>query len=74
MQKNVENIINKALNLRPSDRAILAQKLINSLTPSEDEVEQEWLDIVNKRDIEIKEGKESLVNWGKIKDKIKKAR
>jgi putative addiction module component (TIGR02574 family) len=74
MQKNVENIINKALNLRPSDRAILAQKLINSLTPSEDEVEQEWLDIVNKRDVEIKEGKESLVNWEKIKDKIKKAR
>ena len=63
MKSTIEQIINEALNLRPSERAVLAQKLISSLSTDEDSIEQEWLDLSIQRVKQIQNKKVSTVSW-----------
>jgi hypothetical protein len=68
----LENILNQAMNLRPSDRALLAQKLINSLSIDEDNIEQQWLALAEKRYKELNEGSVKPKNWDEIRSGIKR--
>lgn len=63
----LENILNKAMNLRPSERALLAQKLIGSLSEKDDDAEQQWLDLAEKRLRELKSGAVKPASWKKIR-------
>ena len=67
----IENILNEAMNLRPSDRALLAQRLINSLNIEDDDIEQQWLDLAKKRLKEIKSGAVKTLSWEEIKNAVK---
>jgi putative addiction module component (TIGR02574 family) len=71
MKHSVEHILNEAMNLKPSERAVIAQQLINSISTKEDEIEQEWLNLVEKRFHELKSKKVTPVSWKEIKERIK---
>ena len=68
----LENILNKALSLRPSERAILAQKLIVSLSAEDDSIEQEWLELAEKRFDDLKKGKVRPKTWKEIRNAVTK--
>lgn len=74
MSVTVEHILNEAMNLRPSERAVIAQQLIHSLSIDEDEIEQEWLNLAHKRLSDIKSNNVMPVTWAEIKEKIKNRR
>lgn len=71
MKHNVEHILNEAMNLKPSERAVIAQQLINSISTNEDEIEQEWLELAEDRFNDIKSKKIKPVTWKAIKERIK---
>ena len=68
---HIENILNQTMNLRPSDRAILAQKLINSLSIEEDDIEQQWLELAEKRFKELNNGGVKPISWKEIRNAVK---
>jgi putative addiction module component (TIGR02574 family) len=68
---HIENILNQAMSLRPSDRALLAQKLINSLSIEEDDIEQQWLELAEHRLKEIKNGSVKPISWKEIRNAVK---
>ena len=68
----IENILNEAMNLRPSDRALLAQQLINSLSQGDDDTEQAWLDLSEKRLNELKSGVVKPLSWKEIRKSVTK--
>ena len=68
----LESILNKAMSLRPSDRALLAQKLINSLSFDEDDIEQQWLALAEKRYKELYNQSVKSTGWDEIKSSIKR--
>lgn len=72
MKHNAEHILNEAMNLKPSERAVIAQKLINSISADEGEIETEWLKLAEHRFNEMKSGKVKPVSWNEIKERIKK--
>lgn len=71
MKHNVEHVLNEAMNLKPSERAVIAQQLINSISTNEDEIEQEWLNLAEHRFNEMKSKKVKPVRWEEIKERIK---
>ena len=71
MIHSVERILNEAMHLKPSERAVIAQQLINSISVNEDELEQEWLNLAEQRFNEIKSKKVKPVSWKEIKERIK---
>jgi len=73
MVNPVENILNEAMNLRPSERAMLAQRLINSLSAQDDEIEEQWLELSNQRLEELKNNYVKPVSWEEIRATVKKS-
>ena len=71
MKHNAEHILNEAMSLKPSERAVIAQQLINSISQPEDEIEQEWLTLAEQRFREIRSKKVKAVSWKEIKNRIK---
>lgn len=71
MKHNAEHILNEAMNLKPSERAVIAQQLINSISVNEDDIEQEWLNLAEQRFNSIKSKKIKPVKWNEIKERIK---
>ena len=61
------NIVNQALSLSASERANIAQLLLQSLETSES-YKEEWFDTVEQRRAEILSGKVTPIKWDEIKD------
>ncbi len=61
------------MSLRPSERAILAQKLISSITEVDEDIEKEWLHLAEKRYNELKSGAVKPINWKELRASIKKS-
>jgi putative addiction module component (TIGR02574 family) len=61
------SIVNQALSLSASERANIAQLLIQSLETSES-YEEEWLDTVEQRRADILSGKVTPIKWNELKD------
>lgn len=57
MSLTVEQITTEALHLPVSSRAELAEKLVESLDVSEDEIEQAWAGEAVRRRDEVRSGK-----------------
>lgn len=67
---NLEEIEKVALHLSENERANLAQKLLISLdSPSETEIEQEWLAVVQQRARDLNEGKVPPVSAEEVRRK-----
>jgi len=69
MSSQLDNILEKALDLGVSARASLIQKLIDSLDDST--LESEWLDLAEKRLSELRHGRVNSITWDSIKSRVK---
>lgn len=67
---NLAEIEKEALHLSESERANLAQKLLISLdSPSETEIEREWLAVAQQRARDLDEGKIQPVSAEEVRRK-----
>lgn len=73
MANSVENILNEAMNLRPSERAVLAQRLISSLSAYDDDIEAQWLELSKQRFEELKNNSVRQLSWEEIRTAVKKS-
>lgn len=65
-------ILNEALTMSPAERARLAHCLINSLEePSEENVDDQWILLSQKRLQEIENGLVQPASWEEIKQKVR---
>ena len=72
MTKKAEFLLKEALNISPQERAMLAHCLISSLDNTTDNnVDEEWVHLAEKRLADIESGKVSPVSWEEIKKNIK---
>jgi len=54
--------------LDPSERAVLAQQLLESL--DQQELEQEWFDLAERRSAELESGEVKPLSWKEIRDQV----
>lgn len=69
---SVKQIIEYAKELTPGEKALIAHYLISSLETRQDEnVDDLWADLAEKRYNELKSGKVRPVSWEEIKNKVR---
>ena len=74
MTSKVEFLLNEALTMSPTERAMIAHFLISSIDePTEDDVDQEWLKLAQKRLSELENNKVTPVSWDELKKKVRNA-
>ena len=72
MTSKVESVLNEALSMSPSERAMVAHCLISSIDePADENVEQEWLTLARKRLAELESGEVKPVTWDELKRRIR---
>jgi len=68
----LKQIIESTKRLSPKERALVAHCLISSLETKQDEdVDQAWVDLAEKRYAELVSGKVEPVSWDDIKKEVK---
>lgn len=71
MTVSIQKIIEETKDLSPNDRAFLAHCLISSLdTVSENDVDDSWAELAQKRYNELKNGTVKAVSWDELKQEI----
>jgi len=74
MIAKVDEVLKQALEMGPSDRALLAERLIASLDPEpDDDVEVAWQVEIARRLEEMESGKLKLIPWETVRDRIRKS-
>ncbi len=64
MNNGVESILTQALQMHPSERAIIAERLLASLEPETDwEVELAWQHEAQRRLAELDRGEVACIPW-----------
>jgi len=63
-------IMNELANLPVEERALIADSLLQTLNPSQPEIEQEWLKIAQQRLLEISTGSVKTVSMEEITMRI----
>lgn len=72
MASNITHVLKEALTMTPSERATIAHCLIASIEDIIDKnVEEEWLELAQKRLDELKNNKVNSVSWNEIKEQIR---
>ena len=67
-----EFILNEALSMSPIERARIAHCLIHSLEePSSESVDEQWIQLAQKRLEELEDGSVQTVSWEEIKKKVR---
>lgn len=65
-------LLHEALSMNPNERARMAHCLINSLDhPPDEDVEEQWIKLAEKRLAELENGVVKPVSWEEIKRKVK---
>lgn len=73
METNYKNIEESALKLKEKDRAELAKRLLLSLEDKIDkDIEQAWIDEINRRKKEIESGEVDMISAEKVLDGARK--
>ena len=68
----IQQVIENAKSLSFNDRALVAHCLISSLETKQDEcVEQEWVELAERRYKELVSGKVESLSWEEVKKKLK---
>ncbi len=67
-----EDLIAEATSLPVEERAIVADLILKSLTPTDAEVDRKWKEVALRRVEEIKSGKVNLVSGEKVFERIQK--
>lgn len=68
MGSQLDNILEKALDLDINTRASLIQKLIDSL--DDGTLESEWMNLAEKRLSELRNGRVKSISWDSIKSRV----
>lgn len=72
MTTKSEFILNEALTMSPEERARMARCLIQSLeSPSNENVDEKWVELAQKRLLELETGTVKPVSWEKIKGNVR---
>ncbi len=72
MSATFKQVIENIKNLSPDERALVAHCLISSLESRQDEgVDEAWVELSEKRLMELTSGEVKGVSWGEIKNKVK---
>jgi len=70
MTKEAAELLKKALELPPGERADLASTLIDSLDSTVDEdVEASWQEEIRRRAKELRSGKVTPIPWKEVREK-----
>ena len=64
------DILNELANLPVEERALIADSLLQTLNPSQPEIEQQWLKIAQQRLVEISSGKVKTVPLNDVMTRI----
>lgn len=65
---STQAIFNAALALPEADRAVLAERLLESLSPEPDELsDEEWLAELERRSADFERGTAEAVPWSELK-------
>jgi len=61
--------------MNPTDKAMIAHCLISSMdAPAEENVDQEWINLAEKRLSELENNEVTPVSWDDLKHKVRNAR
>lgn len=72
MASKTQNVIDKALRLTPAQRAEVAERILASLEPEEDQdVELAWQQEIARRVAEVKSGKAKLIPWETVRKQVR---
>ncbi len=72
MAAKIKQVIDNIKKLSADEKALIAHCLISSLETRQDEnVEEAWEDLAEKRYAELVSGSVKPVSWGEIKNEIK---
>ncbi len=72
MVKKTEFLLSEALSMSPNERARIAHCLISSLDePAENNVDEEWIKLAEKRLAEMESGTVRPLTWEALKQKIR---
>jgi putative addiction module component (TIGR02574 family) len=72
MTSKSEFILNEALTMSPEERARMARCLIQSLeTPPDETADAKWVELAQKRLVELEAGIVKPVSWDKIKKNVR---
>jgi len=72
MAANIKQVIENIKKLSADEKALIAHCLISSLETRQDEnVEEAWADLAEKRYAELVSGSVKPVSWEEIKNEIK---
>jgi len=71
MTREANDLLRKALDLPPEDRAELAGSLIESLDVGEDEnVQEAWNEEIRRRIEELDSGKAKTIPWAEVRRRV----
>lgn len=72
MSENFKEMLENVKQLNPKERALMAHIIISSLETNVDEnVNEAWAELANKRYNELINGKVNPITWDEIKQSIK---
>ena len=72
MTTKSEFILNEALTMSPEERARMARCLIQSLeTPVDESADEKWIELAQKRLVELETGIVKPVSWDNIKKNVR---
>ncbi len=72
MASKIDSLLNRALSLSPSERALIAHCLISSIDETADEnVDKSWFELADKRISELEKQKVKPVVWQELKQKLR---
>lgn len=73
MDIQTKTILNKAMNLSASSRALIAHDLLDSLeSPDDHNSLEDWMLLAEKRIEELESGKVKGVSWDAIRENVEK--
>lgn len=66
-----QTLVNQAMQLPEKDRAELAAHLLRSLDQRDDvDVEQAWKETVQKRSVDLEEGRTTSTPWAEARERL----
>ena len=71
MDQELKSVIDKALNMSHENRALIVDRLIDSLDVNSDhDVEAAWQQLIQKRIAESERGEAKFISWDVAKEKL----
>ncbi len=70
MSANTEKILEQALSLNESERAELANSILESLEPTDPDADSLWADEIKRRVEDLKAGRVETISWSEVRSEL----